>query len=270
MGKDPAMISGIKTAAKSTLLALDLYVAKQTKPTDVMQLIHKLRPLDCGMELIRVGGEGDGGYLIPDDLEGIEYCFSPGVYNISEFEMQLAARGIRCFLADYSVDSPPVMRPEFTFDKKYLGASDRDEFFTLSTWKDKYIKDYTGDLLLQMDIEGCEYEVIFNASDDLLDQFRIVVIEFHGLDKLFDSFVFGLLAACFEKLLKTFYVVHIHPNNCNGIAKRGDIEIPKVMEFTFLNKKRVMRTGAQLVFPHKLDADNGPGKHLILPKCWYS
>ena len=30
-----------------------------------------------------IGGAGDGGYLVPDDLDGIEYCFSPGVNLIS-------------------------------------------------------------------------------------------------------------------------------------------------------------------------------------------
>lgn len=232
--------------------------------------MQKLRPLDCGIDLIRMGGCGDGGYLIPNDLEGIEYCFSPGVNLISEFEDQLADRHISSYLADYSVDSPPISRPELTFDKKFLGASDRDHFFTLATWKDKYLKDYSGDLLLQMDIEGAEYEVILSTPDKLLDQFRIIVIEFHGLDRLFDSFAFSLLSPCFEKLLQSFQVVHIHPNNCARIIKNGDIEIPPIMEFTLINKRRVKHTAPRTNFPHQLDADNTNRKRVVLPRCWYS
>lgn len=37
-------------------------------------------------DLIRLGPNGDGGYLVPDDLTGIEACFSPGVCATSEFE----------------------------------------------------------------------------------------------------------------------------------------------------------------------------------------
>jgi hypothetical protein len=262
--------SGIKSSVRSGLFALDLYAVKATPAAKVLSLIKKLRPKDCGVDLIRVGGSGDGGYLIPDDLDGIEYCFSPGVSTVSGFENDLADLHIRSYLADYSVDSPTITRPEFTFDKKYLGSSDRDEFFTLATWKNKYLKDYSGDLLLQMDIEGFEYEVILSAPDSLLDQFRIVVIEFHNVERLFDSLVFDLFSSCFEKLLKSFHVVHIHPNNCCGTVKKGDIEIPKLMEFTFLNKKRAHRPTDIVTFPHKLDSDNTSRKPLPLPTCWYS
>ncbi len=233
-------------------------------------LIQKLRPLDCGIELIRIGGSGDGGYLIPDDLEGIEFCFSPGVSTISEFENQLADRNIKSFLADYSIDGPSINRPEFTFDKKFVGPTDGDKFFTMATWKDKYLKDYQGDLILQMDIEGSEYGVILSTPDHLLDQFRIIVIEFHGLEKLFDPFVFEYISSTFDKLLKSFYVAHIHPNNFCGSVKRNGIRVPRVMEFTFLNKRRASCTRPQTVFPHKFDAGNVRRASLPLPKCWYS
>ncbi len=236
----------------------------------MLALIKRLRPLDCGTDLIRIGGEGDGGYLIPNDLEGIEYCFSPGVSSVSDFENHLADLHIKSFLADYSVANPPVIRPEIVFDKKFLGASDRDPYITLASWKEKYLKDYSGDLLLQMDIEGSEYEVIFNTPDKLLDQFRIVIIEFHDLERLFDPFGFPLLSSCFEKLLQFFYVVHIHPNNYYRSVKKDGVEIPLYMEFTLLNKRRVRSTKPQSVFPHKLDRDNMPWKPLPLPKCWYS
>jgi hypothetical protein len=217
-----------------------------------------------------VGGSGDGGYLIPDDLAGIEYCFSPGVSTVSGFENQLADLHIKSFLADYSVDGPSITRPEFTFDKNFLGSSDRDEFITLNTWKTKYLNGYTSDLLLQMDIEGYEYEVILSTPDNLLDQFRIVIIEFHNLDHLFDASVFDLLASCFDKLLKSFHVVHIHPNNCSGVIKNGDIEIPQIMEFTFLNKRRARSVRDAVAFPHILDSDNVEGRAVPLPRCWYN
>jgi hypothetical protein len=245
-------------------------VTWKTPTAAVRELINKLRPFNCGKGLIRIGGPADGGYLIPDDLEGIEYCFSPGVNTISDFENQLADRGIRSFLADYSVEAPAVIRPEFTFDKKYLGSIDNEKFFTLASWKNKYLEDYSGDLLLQMDIEGGEYQVILNSSKELLDQFRVVVIEFHDLHRLFDPLVFGFFSAAFEKLLEVFSVVHIHPNNFYGTIKQGDIEIPRLMEFTFLNKRRITSSIPEKRFPNLLDAPNLPQRsNLHLPACWY-
>lgn len=263
------MLTGVKNVLKSSLFR-NVHVVRRTSDNEIFKLMRKLRPYDCGIELIRVGARRDGGYLIPDDLEGVEYCFSPGVGHLSEFEDQLADRQIRSYLADYSVESPAISRPEFTFDKKFLGIIDRDEYFTLATWKDKYLKGYTGDLLLQMDIEGAEYEVILGAPGSLLNQFRIVVVEFHRLDRLFDPLTYRLISACFEKLLESFYVVHIHPSNGVGKVRKGKIEIPGLMEFTFLNKRRVSHATPQSRFPHKLDMDSFPIRPMPLPKCWYS
>lgn len=256
---------------RSGFLYLGIALGRRTKTADLLNFLRRLRPQDCGKALIRIGEERDGGYLIPDDLEGIEYCFSPGVNTLAGFESQLANLGIKCYLADYSVDKPPITRPEFTFDKMFIGSSDREHFITLASWKDRYLRGYTGDLILQMDIEGCEYEAILNTPDALLNQFRIMVIEFHNLDYLFDAFVFSLFSSTFDKILQNFYVAHIHPNNYGGNIKMGGLEIPKTMEITFINKKRAHSTTPRTAFPHKCDADNSElAPPMSLPKCWYA
>lgn len=124
---------------------------------------------------------------------------------------------------------------------------------------------------MQIDIEGYEYETILSTPESLLNQFRIMIVEFHELDKLFDAFDFTLISSCFEKLLHSFHVVHIHPNNTSEVVEHGEIAVPAVMEFTFLNKRRAKRKTAQTAFPHPLDVDCGPAlRHMDLPKCWYS
>ena len=94
------------------------------------------RPVDVIAELTAIFG--DGGYLLPDDLNGIEVCFSPGVGKISKFENELAGRGIRCFLADFSVDEPGDLDPMCTFDKKVVGPYNNERYFTLESWVEKY------------------------------------------------------------------------------------------------------------------------------------
>jgi hypothetical protein len=238
--------------------------------TDVLGLISSLRPRHCGHLLIRVGADRDGGYLIPDDLEGIEYCFSPGVSALSAFENQLADRGIRSFLADHSVKGPPQARCEFVFDRKHVGANNSDTFMTLAAWKEKYLPDYRQDLLLQMDIEGAEYEAILSTPDEVLRQFRILVIEMHWLERLFDPFAFRIMNACFQKLLSRFYVVHLHPNNCGGCVREDGIEVPHVIEMTLYNRDRAPPGEYCTQFPHPLDADNCLGlPSLPLPACWH-
>jgi hypothetical protein len=247
------------------------YCLTQQVPLEgVRELIRSLRPQDCGRSLIRIGGPRDGGYLVPDDLEGIRYCFSPGVNVTADFENHLANLRIHSFMADYSVTGPPNARHEFVFDRRFVGVTDQGPYITLQSWKDKYLPDYDGDLLLQMDIEGAEYEVILATPVQLLRRFRIIVLECHGLTHLFEPFAHRLYRACFEKLLSEFVVVHAHPNNCSGRLRRAELEIPDVIEFTFYNRARVDRYAPRRQFPHPLDTDNCTGcPPMHLPRCWY-
>ena len=77
----------------------------RTSETDagaLRRMLTALHPQNTTTNLIRVGPSGDGGYLIPDDLDGLVACFSPGVSDISGFEVQCAERGMDVFMADAS------------------------------------------------------------------------------------------------------------------------------------------------------------------------
>lgn len=239
---------------------------------DVMHLLRQLRPLQTNVPLVRIGGDGDGGYLVPDDLDGVVACFSPGVADSSRFELELAQRGIRSHLADYSVDGPAESHPSFDFEKKFLGSVDNDVFTRLDSWVARHTPDVEGDLLLQMDIESGEYAVISETSSDVLRRFRILVIEFHDLYGLLDPLALPHLRVCFEKLLHDFDVVHIHPNNCVPALRHGEIEVHPIMEFTFVRKDRGLCSGdVRTDFPHPLDRANVTGRpHDVLPRCWYA
>jgi hypothetical protein len=239
---------------------------------NVHELIQKLWPVVAPQPLIRVGSPHDGGYLIPDDLRNVWYCFSPGVGDKVDFEVALADRGIHSFMVDSYESAPPVQLPEFTFEKRTLvGTQTTHAELTLDAWKLYHLPFYADDLILEMDIEGAEYDVIPHVSDRLLNQFRICVIEFHGLDGLLNRDSFGVLNASFERMLKYFNVVHIHPNNFVGCTSYDGLCVPQIMEFTFLNKRRFPSVPAYATaFQHPLDADNNPTMpHMALPRCWY-
>ena len=110
-------------------------------------------------KLIRLGGRGDGAYLIPDDLENIQACFSPGVCNSKFFEDDLTNFfNIKCHLCDFSTDlnklSTPIIEEKQTFEKKWLDVNQEKDSITLDNWVDKYCGGINKDLILQMDIEG--------------------------------------------------------------------------------------------------------------------
>ena len=99
-----------------------------------------------------------------------------------------------------------------------------------------------GDLLLQMDVEGAEYAILHEVSEETLAKFRIMIIEFHYVDRIFDRNEFAQIKQVFDKLLKQFYIVHVHPNNSGYISARNGIDVPTVMEFTFFRRDRVLQT----------------------------
>ena len=235
----------------------------------VQRLIGRLHPVAGGHELIRLGPEADGGYVLPDDLAGIDACFSPGVSSISGFEMECAERGMKVFLADKSVDGPACRHELFTFTKKFVGATTDDDFMTLDAWVTASLPGSNSDLLLQIDVEGCEYEVFLSASDALLRRFRIIVVEFHHLDHLWSEPFFQIARPVFDKLLQTHACVHIHPNNSNNALCKGGLAIPPIMEFTFHRRDRLVNPVPRSDFPCPLDRDNVPQATVPLPACWY-
>jgi len=251
---------------------IDLGKAYPTPLTDknsLESLIHKLYPMSTDKELIRLGPEGDGGYLVPDDLAEIEACFSPGVSVISGFEKACADLGIKVFLADKSVDHPAESHELFYFTKKYVGVTTSDDFMTVDDWVASSLPGSQSDLMLQIDIEGYEYETFIGISDSLLRRFRIIVAEFHNLHQFWNRPFFQLASRAFEKILQTHTCLHIHPNNCCGPLNREGLSIPRMAEFTFLRNDRTCSRSYANVFPHPLDFDNTDNPHLPLPKCWY-
>lgn len=227
-----------------------------------------INPIGSDKPLVRLGDEADGGYLVPMDLDGVTACFSPGVSLEASFELNLTEYGIKSYLADYSVDSSPFHNNLFDFEKKYLGAQNDDVYMTLESWvSNKEPKG--GDFILQMDIEGAEYEVIYQTPIDLLRKFRIIIIEFHSLGMIFSNGGCELVSLTFKKLLEHFEIVHMHPNNCVEPISNGRYDVPPVMEFTFLRKDRVHSRNPINEFPHSLDVKNFPSKpDVVLPKCW--
>jgi hypothetical protein len=254
---------------KNKLLKRNIWISKGTNSRQLAEFFSLVRPIFSGHPLIRLGGSGDGGYLIPDDLDCVDACFSAGVSEVSNFENDLAKRNIKCFLADYSVDRPAIQNDLFDFEKKYIGPTLDERFISLENWIKLKAPDAC-ESILQMDIEDGEYPVLFDASVEILNKFRIIVIEFHRLNHLFNKDGFELIFLSFQKLAKNFEVVHIHPNNCKPPVSNGHYSIPPVMEFTFLRKDRIKKRQKNINFPHLLDMPNSENApNFCLPPCWY-
>jgi hypothetical protein len=250
--------------------------SSEAAPAEVVEVFEFLKPKASKTPLIRIGGDIDGSYLVPEDLDGIAACFSPGVNRIKYFEDFLADRyGIQSHMCDFTCHVEELKTPlkpgMQTFVKKWLDVSPGEDSISLEDWLRDH--DSQGDLLLQMDIEGAEYRNILATSEGTLARFRVIVLEVHGLGKMLEAPILReVIAPFFQKLARSFTTVHAHPNNCCGdfTVPDTDIRIPNVLELTFIRDDHFVPAPGPAALPHPLDVGrNVPRKApLFLSEAW--
>jgi hypothetical protein len=233
------------------------YHEVEVSKEQLIKLFHQFKPLYCGVDLIRVGPQFDGGYLVPNDLEGIDWCISPGCGAMWGFEKDLWDRfKIPSIIVDHENMKPIDLPKEFIFENTFIGYTDQFNYSTLHSIIQKNCRS-DQDLMLQMDIEGHEYLSILASDDDLLKQFRVIVIELHYLNRAQSNvYTENLLQPFMNKLTKNHTVVHLHPNNLCGVWKLHGLEFPQVCEITLIRNDRIKSEPYYIDLPHKLDSPN--------------
>lgn len=224
-------------SARRSRTARDTSRLELASADEVRYLFSLLSVVDPGLPLMRLGSGHDGGYVVPDDLDGVVACYSPGVDTVSTFELALAAKGIPSFLADASVSGPPVNHPLLDFEPLFLGATTRPGWITLEDWIALKGPE-AGDLILQMDIEGGEWAVLLATPLSLLSRFRVIVLELHGLHEAYRRQHLSTMVGALSKLNRDFVPIHVHANNYEFPVAAQGLLLPPVLEVTYLNKSR--------------------------------
>jgi hypothetical protein len=223
----------------------------------LVKLFDFLKPKLTSLPLTRIGGNGDGGYLVPLDLNEIEVCISPGSNKEWRFEKDLYDRfGIKSAIIDKIENKPIDLYSEFTFTDSWLGTISGNRIKTLESCIEGLKIDLSRDLMLQMDIEGAEYEVLFSMPETLLKRFRILIIEFHYSERFKNRELFeAYFAKVFDRLNAYFEVLHFHPNNCCGVWEYREHSLPSVFELTLVRRDRIDGVLGFSEIPHVLDSD---------------
>lgn len=280
----------LRRHAQLALFRTGLVLNRAVHDWQIQHFLESIRPVKTPLELIRIGSGNDGGYLVPDDFvdENIGAVLSPGVGSISDFELYFASRGVPCVLVDKSVESLPVSHPKFRFMPLFLAASSNREKGKISLEdlisEVSMSKEVGGkDLILQMDIEGAEWEVLSSVTTRVLKRFRFMVVEFHDLAVLLSSRAsHQIVVSLFERLLKDFYVLHIHVNNTSPTPRIRGALVPNVIEMTLGRKDRIDKLRSlkdsrsehhtplsHACLPNAKDLPNNPAMpESALPQAW--
>lgn len=234
---------------------------------------------DGAYELIRMGSDHDGGYLVdPKSIEQSNALIALGVGRNWSFEKDfLERKSVRIHAYDYSIGLGywikhflkrvlAVLLGRFSapFDAVKLFLEFKIFFKDSAVLYLEKVGTAPGcdtnlkkaldrldraPLFLKVDIEGYEYQIleeIIRCKDDLTG----LVIEFHSVSDNIEQ-----IEDFINKIGIT--LIHIHPNN-NRLDEEGD---PKAIELTF--SKNPTKLEDKFIHPHALDQNNVPRKDSV-------
>jgi hypothetical protein len=238
-------------------LRRNYYATKITPSKELIQWLFTLRPVDMDLDLIRLGSEHDGGYVIPENLDSIKLNISPGCNSVWQFEKDLYLRfGIPSILLDKPEAKPDNLFPPTTFLPFWVGTYDDTETLRIDSLVEQLflgsLKMYDSNgqvislkegednaLMMQMDIENAEWNVLSSLSKETLNLFKVLVIEFHNLRYAKNYLIFKTLyQPVIAKLLESFSVINANGNNNCSTFQLGDknIHFPDTVELTLVKK----------------------------------
>ena len=209
--------------------AIFYYLHNINNKSSIYQL---LRPKDVyGKKKVRIGKEGDGGYVLLNDLENISIAYSFGIFNDVSFDLELAEKNIDVFMYDHTIQKLPFYNKKFHWKKFGLTGIKTNDFFMKTLKQLIYENDHINEknMILKLDIEGSEWNVFSEVSGAILKQFKYILVEFH-----FNNTYESQYIKIFKKLNRTHQIFHLHCNNCGLMVKFDGYNICNSLEVSFI------------------------------------
>lgn len=210
--------------------------------------------LPTNVDLVRVGGDNDGGYLMADDFDVVG-AVSLGVGPDVSWDKAISARGITVAMFDPTVRRPPEQVSQSRFFRLGVrGNSPLPRYETLENLIRMTGFPSQGDLLLKMDVEASEWESLQDAPTFALQRFRQIVVEFHGLAELALNDRGADMLSVLEKLNNSHIPIHVHANNYGRLVRFDSYWFPDAIEVSYLRGDRADLDARPASLPSTLDA----------------
>lgn len=231
--------------------------------SDTRRLLELLTPRKTvSLRMERWGPNADGGYVVPAELmHSGTLLLTGGIADDLRFEADVAQRvpGICFVMFDHTIAALPGHTPNnATWHRLGLAAQDSNGFVSLDSAAALAKLTSTDSLILKLDIEGAEWDVLESVSDSLLDRVAVLIIEFHDFSRREEWHRYRQIL---ERLHTRLRPVHVHGNNHSTIRTihRYDVQIPEVLEVTFVPRKFALLETWDHDAPTTLDFPNQPG-----------
>lgn len=249
----------VETSA-STFLALAIrlkrsgWVAEQlwqtvapphTSQQEVMALLALMRPQQMVTDhKVRIGGDADGGYVMPSLAMKSTTVLSIGIGDQVSFDAELAERGAIVHQYDHTIPGQPMVHPNFRFHGLGWGPVDDGPLRCLHSMVEAMDWREAQHAILKFDTEGAEWDALAAASSEDLAKFDVIAGEFHYFHNLHQRPFHDHVKAVLEKLQRTHVPVHLHANNATGIRLVQGVPVPPLLEITWVRRGVVATAGA--------------------------
>ena len=211
-----------------------------------------------GKQLIRTGSLNDGGYVMLDNMIENSIVYNFGIGNDISWDMDLVKRGCTIFQYDHTISGPPIIHPNIHVSK--IGISNKtSNDGTLKAISDliKINKhEEKSNLIMNMDVEGCEWDILYGLEREILNKFSQIIIEFHCLFDIVLMERMEEMLSVFKKINESHQVIHIHANNYGRLSIVSGIMLPEVIEITFVRKEDHYFEDNLKNFPTPIDGPN--------------
>lgn len=224
---------------------------------DLQSMLCPMDPVD-GL-FVRIGGANDGGYVMVDRGLDNTSVYNFGIGNEVTWDQAMAERGNTVYQFDHTIDVPPPVVGSTAFTRKGLGAYSDDSFVSLSDALSANGDNDRSDLVLNIDIEGGEWDILPNLSPHELTPFTQIVMELHGLlNAIVDSKFRTRVYESLRVLYATHQLVHVHANNWGAHAMANGVFGYDVLEVTLVRKTDWEFIECDERFPRDQDRPNCP------------
>jgi hypothetical protein len=201
-------------------------------PDNELCIYHLIAPKKViGKERILLGEKKDGCYVILNDFKDIKIAYSFGIDKIIQFDKALADRGIDIYMYDHTINSLPYNNPKFHWEK--IGICGRnnetDQLKTLEYLLNKNGHTSEKNMILKMDIEGSEWESLKDVSEDVLKQFKYIIIEYHFLSDNVELY-YNII----RKIYKNHQAFYVRCHGREKVAQFGNNMICLYLEVSYV------------------------------------